>query len=410
MEIITGGIAAPKGFSAAGIACGIKKRKKDLALIVSSRPCTAAGVFTTNLVKAAPVVWDKAVVDAGQPVHAIAVNSGNANACTGAKGLADTEATATHAASVLSQTIPGITEKQVLVCSTGVIGVPLPMDRLLSGIKNAVDVLDSSETAAADAAQAILTTDTAEKVIAVSCKVKGKTVTISGMAKGSGMIHPNLATMLTFVTTDAEISSACLQELLGNSIADTFNMISVDGDTSTNDTVLVLANGASGAFVSPGQEGWQEFSEAFSYVLGYLAREIVRDGEGAGHFIEVNVSGAATKADARTLARAVTTSNLVKTAFFGADANWGRILCAMGYSGASFTPDSASLWFSSPVGTIQVVRDGMPVLFDEVEAKKILLEKDVTVKAVLGDGAEEATAWGCDLSYEYVRINGDYRS
>ncbi|AEC02971.1 bifunctional glutamate N-acetyltransferase/amino-acid acetyltransferase ArgJ [Parasphaerochaeta coccoides] len=428
MKIITGGIAAAKGFQAVGVACGIKKKKKDLALIVSSRPCSAAGVFTTNVVKAAPVVWDKAIIDAGGPVHAIVVNSGNANACTGARGMIDAQATAAHAASALESlelretAVSGMKAENILVCSTGVIGVPLPMDRLLCGITAASAMIvsgsssahstDSAASAASadDAAHAILTTDTTEKVMAVSCEIGGKTVTIGGMAKGSGMIHPNLATMLAFITTDAGISTSLLQELLGDSIADTFNMISVDGDTSTNDTVLVLANGASGVVVEKEQAGWDEFSDAFTYVLGHLAREIVRDGEGAGHFIEVNVSGAATKGDARILARSVISSNLVKTAFFGADANWGRILCAMGYSGATFNPDLASLWFISHAGTIQVVREGMPLAFDETQAKKILMEKDVTVKAVLGDGEEDATAWGCDLSYDYVRINGDYRS
>lgn len=411
MEIITGGITAPQGFRAAGAACGIKKRKKDVALVVSDTPCTVAGAFTTNLVKAAPVLWDKKIVDTGAPVRALVVNSGNANACTGDKGYEDTCSTAAFLSHVLSRSMPPVSPEEILVCSTGVIGVPLPMENLFLGIEDAAAHLGSDDACAEDAASAILTTDTTLKTIAVRCTLeKGGQIVLGGMAKGSGMIHPNLATMLSFVTTDASLSSTDLQKLLGHGIQDTFNMISVDGDTSTNDTLLVLANGASGLQIEQGTADWDIFSEAFLHVLGHLAREIVRDGEGGGHFVEVTVTGAETIQDARLMARSVISSSLVKTAFFGADANWGRILCAMGYSGARFNPGSVSLWFSSAQGSLQVVEKGMPLAFDEEVAKKILLEKDVKVLARLADGEASAMAWGCDLSYEYVRINGDYRS
>ena len=406
MQIIDGSVTASKGFSANGVACGIKKRKKDLALVVSQVPCSFAGSFTTNLVKAAPVLWDQKLVATQDKVRAIVINSGNANACTAEQGLKDTEATAAHAGSVL-----GCKAEEVLVCSTGVIGVPLPMDKVKAGIDLCSKELGESREAAFEAALAICTTDTFTKEVAVSLQIEGRTVHIGGMAKGSGMIHPNMATMLSFITTDANVDKQTLQTLLGSSITDTYNMISVDGDTSTNDTVLVLANGMSETTpLCPSHPQWEQFTQAFLYVHTELAKAIVRDGEGAGKFLEVKVTGAKDKQTAQTLARSVITSNLVKTAFFGSDANWGRILCAMGYSGADFNPSTLDLYFSSAKGTIQVVKNGTPLAFDEHLAKGILMEREIVTLAQLHDGTGEGTAWGCDLSYEYVRINGDYRS
>lgn len=406
MQIIDGSVTVSKGFSANGVACGIKKRKKDMALVVSEVQCSFAGSFTTNLVKAAPVLWDQKLVANQDHVKAIVINSGNANACTAEQGLKDTEATAAYAGSVL-----GCEAEEVLVCSTGVIGVPLPMDKVKEGIELCSKELSTSREASAEAALAICTTDTFKKEVAVSVQIEGRTVHIGGMAKGSGMIHPNMATMLSFITTDAAIGKQTLQALLGSSIVDTYNMISVDGDTSTNDTVLVLANGMSGTtMLGPDHPEWETFTQAFLYVHTELAKAIVRDGEGAGKFLEVKVTGAKDKQTAQTLARSVITSNLVKTAFFGSDANWGRILCAMGYSGADFNPSALNLSFSSAKGTIQVVENGVPLAFDEHLAKGILMEREITTLAQLKDGSGEGTAWGCDLSYEYVRINGDYRS
>ena len=410
MKIIDGGITAPKGFLANGIAAGIKKRKKDIAILVSEIPAQAAGAFTTNKVKAAPVIWDKQLIDSGKTMSAIVINSGNANACTGEKGFSDTRDTASYAAELLAARGIDTSAEQVLVCSTGVIGVPLPMDTVTEGIKTCVSGLSKELEAAKSAADAICTTDTFRKEIAVEIEIDGKPIRIAGMAKGSGMIHPNMATMLSFITTDAELPASILQELLGTTIIDTYNMISVDGDTSTNDTVLVLANGCSGVNIQKGTLQWEEFCKAFTYVHTFLAKAIVRDGEGAGKFIEVIVNGAKSIEDARILARSVVASSLVKAAFFGADANWGRILCAMGYSGADFNPAGTELSFSSSQGSIIVVKNGEPVAFNEDFAKKILLEKEVTVTAKLNDGESSAKAWGCDLSYEYVRINGDYRS
>lgn len=410
MKIIEGGITAPKGFLANGIAAGIKKRKKDIAILVSEIPAQAAGAFTTNKVKAAPVIWDKQLIASGKTMSAIVINSGNANACTGEKGFSDTRDTASYAAELLSARGIDTSAEQVLVCSTGVIGVPLPMDTVKEGIKTCVSGLSKELEAAKSAADAICTTDTFRKEIAVEIEIDGKPIRIAGMAKGSGMIHPNMATMLSFITTDAELPASILQKLLGTTIIDTYNMISVDGDTSTNDTVLVLANGCSGVNIQKGTLQWEEFCKAFTYVHTFLAKAIVRDGEGAGKFIEVIVNGAKSIEDARILARSVVASSLVKAAFFGADANWGRILCAMGYSGADFNPAGTELSFSSSQGSIIVVKNGEPVAFNEDFAKKILLEKEVTVTAKLNDGESSAKAWGCDLSYEYVRINGDYRS
>ena len=402
MRIIDGGVVSPKGYKAAGVHAGLKKVKKDMALIVSEVPAVSAAAFTTNKVKAAPVIWDMKVLKGGT-ARAVVVNSGNANACTGGQGLKDAEETAAYAALLLS-----VPKEEVYVSSTGVIGVPLDMEKIKGGIDKLVPLLSGNDE---DAAEAILTTDTFRKTAAASVDIDGCVVTVAGMAKGSGMIHPNMATMLSYITTDAAISQPLLQKMLGATVEDTFNMISVDGDTSTNDSVIVLANGMSGcAEIREGTAAAEAFEEAFRYVLGELAKLIVKDGEGAGRFIEMHVVGAPSRKDAKVLARSVISSSLVKAAFFGSDANWGRILCAMGYSGADFDPSLVDLSFSSPAGSLQVVKGGEPVPFDEDTAKKILLEKEVAVLADCHQGAAEATAWGCDLTYDYVRINGDYRS
>ena len=403
MEIIKGGVTSPAGFKAAGIHAGLKKAKKDMAFLLSSADAVTAGVFTTNKVKAAPVIWDQGVALSGI-ARAVVINSGNANACTGRQGLLDAEETAAAAAA-----LAGTEKGKVYVCSTGVIGVPMDMDKIKAGVSALYPLL--SEDGGEDAAAAICTTDTFSKEAAAEVMIGGKKVTIGGMAKGSGMIHPNMATMLAFVTTDAVISQGTLQKMLGTTVEDTFNMISVDGDTSTNDTCLVLANGMAGnEEIVFGTEAYDEFEKAFRYVLGTLAKLITRDGEGAGRFIEMNVVNALTEKDARILARAVISSSLVKAAFFGSDANWGRILCAMGYSGADFDPSLVDLSFSSAKGTIETVKAGEPLPFSEEKAKEILLEKEITVTADCHQGSGRATAWGCDLTYDYVRINGDYRS
>lgn len=407
MKTEAGVFSLPQGYRAAGIYAGIKKKRKDVALLVSDMPAAAAGVFTTNVVSAAPVQWDRKVITSGNPVRAIVVNSGNANACTGAKGYEDTIAMAAATAEAVGASGP----EEVLVCSTGVIGVPLPMETVLKGISLAQASLGTDAEAASDAAQAILTTDTRKKEITVTIEAEGRLVKVSGFAKGSGMIHPNMATLLSFIVTDAEVPAAMLQDLLGGSVQESYNMISVDGDTSTNDTVLVLANGAAGTGPLTAGSSWYEaFKSAFDEVHAYLAKEIVRDGEGAGKFIEVSITGAPDTASARILAKSVITSNLVKTAFFGEDANWGRILCAMGYSGAAFDPSTVRLTISSPAGSILMLEAGTPVPFDEAKALAILKEQEIRIEATLTDGTGMAKAWGCDLSYEYVRINGEYRS
>ena len=411
IKTIEGGITAATGFFANGMACGIKKRNKDLALVVSEKACTFAGSFTTNLVKAAPVLWDQHLVTSQETVKAIVINSGNANACTGERGKEDTKAMATLAALHLTEQNYPTAPEDVLVCSTGVIGLPLPMDIVGKGIAQITKSLRATREAALEAAQAICTTDTFTKEVAVEVMIADTVVRIGGMAKGSGMIHPNMATMLSFITTDASVSKKSLQALLGESVIDSYNMISVDGDTSTNDTVLVLANAMSGSpQLDEHSPYWDSFKEAFLFVHTSLAKAIVRDGEGAGKFIEVTVTGASDKTTAQALARSVVSSSLVKAAFFGSDANWGRILCAMGYSGASFNPDEVSLLFKSEKGSIDVLTGGVPIAFDEKKAKSILMEREVQVHAKVGEGEGRGTAWGCDLSYEYVRINGDYRS
>ena len=407
MKIIDGGITAAQGFCAAGIAAGIKKgNSKDMAMIYSEQPCRAAGTFTKNIVKAAPVKWDQKIVYESDYVQAEVCNSGIANACTGEEGLRYCRETAQTAGDVL-----GIPQNAVLVASTGVIGQQLPIEILKAGVKTMKPLLSHTREAGILAAQSIMTTDTVRKEAAVEIQLSGKKVTIGGMCKGSGMIHPNMCTMLSFVTTDAAVDKKLLQEALGEIVDETYNMISVDGDTSTNDTVLVLANGMAGnPEIKEKNEDYEILKEALKYVNICLAKKIAADGEGATALFEVQIVGAQTKEQAAVLAKSVITSNLTKAAIFGHDANWGRILCAMGYSGAEFEPERVDLFFESRAGKLQIIRDGVAVDYSEEEATKILSEKEVTAVADIKMGKETATAWGCDLTYDYVKINADYRS
>ncbi len=407
MKIIEGGVTAAKGFKAAGIEAGIKyKNRKDMAMIYSVTPCKAAGTFTTNVVKAAPVIWDRDIVRGKGIAQAVVVNSGIANACTGEEGMGYCRETAEAAGKLLN--IPSDT---VLVGSTGVIGMQLKMDKLKAGIEKLVPMLGDSLEDGTLAAEAIMTTDTHSKQVAVTIEVGGKTVTVGGMAKGSGMIHPNMCTMLAYVTTDINISGELLHEAVAGNIPDTFNMISVDGDTSTNDTYLCLANGEAGnPEIAEKNADYEAFKEALNYVNTTLAKEMAGDGEGATALFEVEVVNADTKEHARILAKSVVTSSLTKAAIYGHDANWGRILCALGYSGVTFNPDHIELWFGSDAGKMLIFKDGKAVDYSEEEATKILSEKTVHVTADMKMGDESATAWGCDLTYDYVKINADYRS
>ena len=404
---INGGVTAPKGFLASGLNAGIKNQtKKDMAMGVSSTPCAAAGVFTTNLVKAAPVKWDKEIVTTSPYVQAVVVNSGIANACTGAEGLGYCADTAAEAAAALN-----IPKTAVLVASTGVIGKQLPIDKIKSGVTALSKVLGSSREDAKLAAEAIMTTDTKSKEVACTFELGGKQVTIAGMCKGSGMIHPNMCTMLCFVTTDAAISHELLQKALSEDVVDTFNMISVDGDTSTNDTVLVMANGqAENTPITKEGEDYKTFCEALHFIMLELSKKIAGDGEGCTCLFEATVIGAKDKNQARTIAKSVVCSSLTKAAVFGHDANWGRILCAMGYSGAQFDPEVVDIWLESKAGTIKIVENGIATDYSEETATKILSEEEVIAKMDIKEGNETATAFGCDLTYEYVKINGDYRS
>jgi len=406
MEIFDGYLTAPKGFKTAGAFVGIKKAKKDLCLIASDVPAAAAGCFTQNIVKAAPVLWDMDIIKSGGAVKGVVVNSGNANACTGLRGIEDNKTMA----AVFADAINAETE-EILVCSTGVIGVNLPMDAVCKGIETVAAQLDYSPEAGQNAAEAIMTTDTFMKTAAVRTVIGGKTVTLAGMAKGSGMIHPNMATLLAFVTTDCAISREMLRRALSGSVEKTYNMISVDGDTSTNDTILVLANGMAGNDVIDDEsEAYAAFREALDYVNRTLAIAIARDGEGASKLLEVTVKGAKTDADAARLSKSVVSSSLVKAMMFGEDANGGRIMCAMGYSGGSFDPCNVDIDMRSLKGAFNFMKNGEPVVFDEAYAKTVLGEKEIFVDVALFEGTGAATAWGCDLTYEYVKINGDYRS
>ena len=407
MKKIDGGVTAAKGFQAAGCAAGIKKEgTMDMAMIFSEVPCHAAGTFTTNVVKAAPVKWDQEIVYHQDGARVVVCNSGIANACTGAEGMGYCKETAAAASEMLK-----VPETAVLVASTGVIGQQLPIDRIKGGIAKLALMLEDSPEAGAMAARAIMTTDTHSKETAVSLEIGGKTVTIGSMCKGSGMIHPNMCTMLSFVTTDVSISKKLLQEALGEVVQDTYNMVSVDGDTSTNDTVLLLANGMAGnPEITEKNEDYEAFKAALFEVNKTQAMQIAGDGEGATALFEVKVVGAESKEQAVTLSKSVITSSLTKAAIFGHDANWGRILCAMGYSGAQFDPEKVDLYFESAAGKLQIIKDGVATDYSEEEATKILSEEKVTAVADIHMGTAEATAWGCDRSYDYVKINADYRS
>ncbi len=407
MNSIKGGVTAPKGFQAAGVEAEIKyKNRKDMALIYSELPCVGAGVFTSNLVKAAPVLWDQNIIKNEASVQAVIINSGIANACTGEQGMEYCEKTAKAAS--LQLCVP---EKSVLVASTGVIGMQLPIEKIIAGVeKLSVHKADSIESGTL-AAEAIMTTDTVSKQIAVTFEIEGKTVTLGGMCKGSGMIHPNMCTMLGFLTTDLSISKEMLQSALSEDVIDTFNMISVDGDTSTNDSLVIMANGVAGnTMITSKDSNYQIFKEALNFVNTWLAKKMAGDGEGATALFETKVVNAQSKEQARVLAKAVICSSLTKAAIFGHDANWGRILCAMGYSGATFDPDQMELFFESKAGRILIYQNGKAVDYSEEEATKILSESEVTVLADLKQGDAQAAAWGCDLTYDYVKINADYRS
>ncbi len=407
MEIISGGVTAAIGFEAASAAAEIKyKDRTDMAMVFSKEPCVAAGTFTTNVVKAACVQWDQNIVKDSEAVHAVVVNSGIANACTGKQGFDACETTAKAVEEAL-----GVPVSATLVASTGVIGMQLPVEKLQIGVKMMAPKLSDSEQAAHEAACAIMTTDTIPKEVAVTFTVAGKKVTLGGMSKGSGMIHPNMCTMLAFLTTDLCISKELLQEALSDVVQDTFNMITVDGDTSTNDSLLVLANGLAGNdMITEKGEDYQNFRDALFYVCEFLAKKMAGDGEGATKLFEAKVVNAKNKEDARTLSRSIVASNLSKAAIYGCDANFGRFLCAMGYSGAQFDQNDVELFFESSEGRLQVFDKGTPVAFDEDLAAKILGAPEVTIFVDMHEGDAKATAWGCDLTYDYVKINADYRS
>ena len=407
MQKIEGGVTAAKGFEAAAAAAGIKYQDRtDMALIYSEKPCKVAGTFTTNVVKAAPVKWDRNVVDSGMKSQAVIVNSGIANACTGEEGMSYCKETAKEAAQVL-----GVDARSVLVGSTGVIGMQLPMDRVKEGIRKLAEAKKPDLESGTQAAQAIMTTDTKKKEVAVTVEIGNVTVTIGGMAKGSGMIHPNMCTMLTVITTDAKISKKALQAALSEDVEDTYNMISVDGDTSTNDTVLLLANGAAGnEKIRYGTWEYEAFKNALHYVNETLAKEMAGDGEGATALFEAKIIGADTKEQAKKLAKSIVCSNLTKAAIAGHDANWGRILCAMGYSGAQFDPEKVDLYFESEAGKLKIIENGVALNYSEEKATEILSQPKVTAIADIKEGDVEAAAWGCDLTHGYIDINADYRS
>lgn len=404
---IEGGVTAAKGFFSASCMAQIKYTDRlDMAMVYSNSPCVSAGTYTTNLVKAAPVVWDRKITDGDGMVQAIVVNAGIANACTGKEGLDYCEQTANEAASVL-----GIRPEEVLVASTGVIGKQLPMEKIKAGVHKLKENLSDSLESASLSAEAIMTTDTIKKEIALEFEIAGTKVKMGGMCKGSGMIHPNMCTMLGFVTTDVAIDKALLLKALREDVVDTFNMVSVDGDTSTNDSFIVLANGqAKNKLIDSEGEDYTTFKEALHQINVELAKMMAGDGEGATALFEVKVVGAQSKDQARTLAKSVVTSSLTKAAIFGHDANWGRILCALGYSGEKFDPDYMELWFESNEGKILIYKDGNAVDFSEEDATNILSAKEVRALVDIQMGEETATAWGCDLTYDYIRINADYRS
>ena len=408
MKIINGGICAPKGFLASATEANIKyKNRTDMAMIFSKVPAISAGTYTKNLVKAAPVLWDRKITDSETYVNAIVINSGIANACTKDEGMEYCKQSAKKAASEL-----GVEENSILLASTGVIGMQLPIDKICAGIESLSNSLEQSEKAANEAAKAIMTTDTVSKEIAIEFEISGKTVKMGAMCKGSGMIHPNMCTMLGFITTDVNISKELLLKALREDVVDTFNMVSVDGDTSTNDSLIILANGLADneKIACESSEEYKVFKSNLNFITTSLSKMIAGDGEGATALFEVVVEGAKTKETARTLAKSVVTSSLTKAAIFGHDANWGRILCALGYSGEKFDPDNMELYFESENGKILIYKDGVSVGFDEEKATKILSAKEVRALVKLNMGDFSATAWGCDLTFDYVKINADYRS
>lgn len=401
---ISGGVCAPQGFSGAGIHCGIRKNhtKRDLALILSSVPASAAAVYTTNLVKGAPLEVTKKHLENGI-ARAVICNSGNANTCN-ADGIEIAETTCELLAKEL-----GIAAEDVIVASTGVIGQRMSIEPFKTGIPVLCAALGENNSALVG--EAIMTTDTKLKEVAVEFTAGGKTCRLGGIAKGSGMIHPNMATMLVFLTTDCAISPEMLKKALSSDVQDTFNMVSVDGDTSTNDMVSIMANGLAGnAEISSEGEDFESFMKALNSVTVYLCRCIAGDGEGATKLLECSVTGAKDRSAAKTVARGVICSSLLKAAMFGADANWGRVLCAVGYSGADVDIHKVDVAFRSKAGTVKVCKDGAGIDFSEDEAKKVLSESEIDILVSLGDGSAPATAWGCDLTYDYVKINGDYRT
>ncbi|MEG1848734.1 MAG: bifunctional glutamate N-acetyltransferase/amino-acid acetyltransferase ArgJ [Lachnospiraceae bacterium] len=404
---ITGGVTAAAGFEAAGIEGNIKyQNRRDMAMIYSTRPCTVAGVFTGNVVKAAPVLWDKEVVQHAHYAQAVVVNSGIANACTGQQGYEYCEQTAAAVSQALQ-----IPQNAVLLGSTGVIGMQLPIEKIKVGVRELAAHKKATLEAGTQAAEAIMTTDTKSKQAAVTIVIDGITVTVGGMCKGSGMIHPNMGTMLGFVTSDISISKELLQEALSTDVQDTFNMISIDGDTSTNDTLLLMTNGAAGnQMITQKDKNYECFLAALHEIDTTLAKMMAGDGEGATALFEAKVIHAQTKEQAKIISKSIICSSLTKAAIFGHDANWGRILCAMGYSGAQFDPDKVVLFFESKAGSIPIFKNGVATDYSEEEATKILSQPEVTVIVDMQSGSAQATAWGCDLTYDYVKINADYRS
>ncbi|MCR5343763.1 MAG: bifunctional ornithine acetyltransferase/N-acetylglutamate synthase [Butyrivibrio sp.] len=407
MKKISGGVTAAKGFKAASTEANIKyKNRKDMMLIYSESACTAAGVFTSNVVKAAPVMWDKEICSSIHPVHAIVANSGIANACTGEEGKRLCAETAGEVESLLS-----LPKNSVLVASTGVIGMQMNMEAVKRGIAQMVPELSDSEEAATGAAEAIMTTDTHSKQMAMEFEISGTTCKMGALAKGSGMIHPNMCTMLSFVTTDVSISHDLLQKALKTVVVDTFNMISVDGDMSTNDSLMVLANGEAGnKEITEEGEDYNTFVETLNSICKEMARMLAGDGEGATALFTAHVINADTKENARTLAKSVICSSLTKAMIYGHDANFGRVLCALGYSGVLFDPEKVTLSIESEAGSVLMFKEGEPQSFDEEYATKVLSAEEVIAVIDMHIGTEEATAWGCDLTYDYVKINADYRS
>jgi len=407
MKKISGGVCAPKGFKAGGVACRIKasSKKRDLALIYSEKPCAAAGVFTLNKVKAASVLISQEHLAAGV-LQAVIANSGNANACTGEAGL-----DAARKMAKLTADLFGIKATEVAVASTGVIGVPLPVEIVENNMKPLLASLSADEAGHAAALEAIMTTDIRKKEGAVEVEIDGKTVRIGGMIKGSGMIHPNMGTLLCFITSDAAITKDALDASLRCAIDRSLNRITVDGDTSTNDEVIIMANGEAGnSLIQKGGAGYETFSKALESLCVDLARATARDGEGASKLVTVTLSGANDEKTAETLAKAVASSSLVKAACFGADANWGRILCAMGYCGADFNPGDVDVSFFGGGEEVQVCRGGASLPFSEEIAKRVLKQEEIEIRIKAGKGPGSVTVWGCDLTYDYVKINGDYRS